>query len=226
MSWVLSGLGHVAGGAANLGKTALVGGALSGAFHGFLGYATYDPANNDPLGQTQKMAGAWAVDNAVDIAGMAASGIGGTVAGAAAKGVKNLADKFYYKTALTGSVGNWALKGAQVAGWGWMGASMLATFAGVDPSTLVQTAYDHLEQSYNKRKYGNGGINLSQSSATHVQGQIRNMMSSTNPAELMHNFKKDIVSDYLSNNEQNKRQDICWSNNKVPRRKVETTCFI
>lgn len=187
MSWVLSGLGHAAGGVANLGKTAVVGGALSGAFHGFLGYATYDPANNDPLGQSQKMAGAWAVDNAVDIAGMATSGVAGTMIGVGAKGVKNIVDKAYYGKALTGSVGNWALKGAQVAGWGWMGLSMAATFAGVDPSTLVQTAYDHLEQSYNKRKYGNGGINLSQSSAAHVQTQLRNMMSSTNPAELMHN---------------------------------------
>lgn len=187
LSAAKAGAGYALGGAANLGKTALIGGALSGAFHGFLGYATYDPLNNDPLGQTQKMAGAWALDNAVDIAGMATTGVVGTVAGAAAKGVVNGVDKFYYNKALTGSVGNWALKGSQIAGWGWMGLSMAATFAGVDPSTLVQTAYDHLEQSYNKRKYGNGGINLSQSSSAHVQTQIRNMMSSTNPAELMHN---------------------------------------
>ena len=224
MSWALAGkaVGHVGGGLANWGKTVAIGGAISGAFHGFLGSVTYDGQNSDPLNQTKKMAGAWAVDNAVDAVGMAAAGIGGTAIG----GVLGVGANVLGEASIAGRAGSWALKGAKVAGWGWMGASMAATVMGVDPSTLVQTAYDHLEQSYTKKKYGNGGINLSQSSSRHVQQQISNMMSSGNTAESMHNFKDNTINDYLQNNEQNKRKDICWANNKVARRKMASTYAI
>lgn len=182
--------------------------------------------------KTKRGIGAWA--GGVGISTALSGGLYGMAAGLTASEASNKPAHYAkYATAAAVDVGSDAILtgiGALIGGpvgWGLAAYSIGAGFLGADPGSLALKAMDKMDEMYDqytgrtpKFKLTENTMNSLQRSMSHLSG------SSAGLAELMHNARDNSIYDYIFDNKQNKQKTICWSDGKVPRRKMAPTYAI
>lgn len=179
--------------------------ALSAGMYGAFGYMTYDSSYTDPLNQATKMTMGLGTDLAVDAAIL---GGGGAASALWKKGTEIYGSRYgtpqgalhnsfngpypdkitptnrkFSPKSLKGKMGNHFMR--HLGGYG-LAAHMALGFMGVDPASIVMSAYDSAESTYREARSKKQRV-LTDTSARYMQDQLHKLRNSGNEAEFLHN---------------------------------------